>query len=171
MKKPSICRLAWFALIFPLISACGGGDDSGAAIDPATVGANSAAKQSSFISDYSDGLKTLSNYAGLTSAAFLDLFDVSFVDGGLTKAMVSANLAQEAAAAVAVSPDLPTFPLATLSGATIGGCDSSNVCTLSGTLSNNDVDASAANTTSVAFTTRVKYSDGKFRLLGDGAAS
>lgn len=30
---------------------------------------------------------------------------------------------------------------------------------------------SADNTTSISFTTRVKYSGGKFRLLGDGAAS
>jgi hypothetical protein len=147
-----------------LLSACGGGSGSA---NPNS--ATNTDKQTTFIADYTDGLKTLNTYAGLTSAAFLDLFDATFLDSGNTKPLLSTGLAQEAAAAAA-SPDLPSFPIVGLSTASISACDTSNVCTLTGTLSNNDVDTSAENTTSITFTTRVKYSDGKFRLLGDGAA-
>jgi hypothetical protein len=141
-----------------LLSACGGGS-----------GTPSTDKQNTFISDYSNGLKVLNTYAGLTSSAFLDLFDATFLDSGITKPLLSASLAQEAAAAAA-SPDLPSFPMAGISNASISACDTSNVCTLTGTLSNNDVDTSVDNTTSITFTTRVKFIDGKYRLLGDGAA-
>ena len=170
MNKPSnkraICHAACASALLALLSACGGGDSS----TPSTDVATNADKQSSFVADYTQGLKVLSTYAGLTSAAFLDLFDASLLDAGNTKPLLSASLAQEAAA-MAASPDLPSFPMATLSTASISACDASNVCTLTGTLSNNDVDSSADNTTAITFTSRVKYSDGKFRLLGDGSAS
>jgi hypothetical protein len=45
---------------------------------------------------------------------------------------------------------------------TISGCDAANVCTLTATLTNADAD-----TTTVSFTTRVSFSNNKFRLLGD----
>jgi hypothetical protein len=148
-----------------LLGACGGGSNA-----PSTDTATNADKQNTFIADYTNGLKVLNTYAGLTSTVFVDLFDATFLDAGNTKPLVSASLAQEAAAAAA-SPDLPSFPMAGLSTASISACDASNVCTLTGTLSNNDVDTSVDNTTSIIFTSRVKYSDGKFRLLGDGSAS
>ena len=166
MNKKSIYRAAWAGVVLASLSACGGGDSS----TPSTDVATNAGKQSSFVADYTQGLKVLNSYAGLTSAAFLDLFDASLLDAGNTKSLLSASLAQEAAA-MAASPDLPSFPMAALSTASISACDASNVCTLTGTLSNNDVDASADNTTAITFTSRVKYSDGKFRLLGDGSAS
>lgn len=165
-NKQWLCRSAWAGVLLGLLSACGGGDSA----EPSTDVATNPERQSAFVADYTQGLKVLDTYAGLASAAFADLFDAGFLDAGNTKALVSASLAQEAAA-MAASPDLPSFPMVGLSTATISACDSSNVCTLTGTLSNNDVDASADNTTSITFTSRVKYSDGKFRLLGDGAAS
>jgi len=165
MNARSICRGAVVSGLAALLGACGGGSDA-----PNTDVATNADKQSSFVADYTQGLKALNAYAGLASASFADLFDAAFLDAGNTKSLVSTSLAEEAIA-MAASPDLPSFPMAELSIASISACDSSNVCTLTGTLSNNDVDASADNTTSISFTTRVKYSGGKFRLLGDGAAS
>ena len=168
MNKQAIFRFACVSVAVAALSACGGGD--GLSLPSTTDVATNVDKQNNFVADYTQGLKVLNTYAGLTSAVFIDLFDASFLDAGNTKPLVSASLAQEAAA-MAASPDLPSFPMAGLSTASISACDSSNVCTLTGTLSNNDVDASADNTTAITFTTRVKYSDGKFRLLGDGTAS
>jgi len=165
MNERLSCRVAAVCGLVAMLGACGGGSDA-----PSTDVASNVDKQNTFVSDYTQGLKTLSAYAGLASASFLDLFDATFLDAGNTKPLVSASLAQEAVA-MAASPDLPSFPMAALSAASISACDSSNVCTLTGTLSNNDVDASVDNTTAITFTTRVKYSDGKFRLLGDGTAS
>ncbi len=167
MNKQSIFRVVCVGTAVVALSACGGG---GGLSVPSTDVATNPDKQSSFVADYTQGLKVLNIYAGLTSAVFIDLFDASFLDAGNTKPLLTASLAQEAAA-MAASPDLPSFPMAGLSTASISACDSSNVCTLTGTLSNNDVDTSADNTTSIIFTSRVKYSDGKFRLLGDGLAS
>ena len=166
MNERSIRRVVAACGLAALLSACGGGSDA----PPSTDVASNVDKQNTFIADYTKGLMVINTYVGLTSASFLDLFDVSFLDGGNTKPLLGASFAQEAMA-MAASPDLPSFPMAALSTASISACDSSNVCTLTGTLSNNDVDTSADNTTAITFTTRVKYSDGKFRLLGDGTAS
>jgi len=170
MNERSIRRVVAACGLAALLSACGGGSDITAPPPPSTDVASNVDKQNTFIADYTKGLMVINTYVGLTSASFLDLFDVSFLDGGNTKPLLGASFAQEAMA-MAASPDLPSFPMAALSTASISACDSSNVCTLTGTLSNNDVDTSADNTTAITFTTRVKYSDGKFRLLGDGTAS
>jgi hypothetical protein len=63
---------------------------------------------------------------------------------------------------MAATPELMPFPLVNLSDVAISNCDTANVCTLTATATNSDVD-----TTAVTFTTKVKYSNGKFRLFGD----
>jgi hypothetical protein len=165
MNARPIRHFAVVTGLVALLSACGGGSDT---LSPDN-GSNSD-KQGNFIAGYTAGLKVVNSYAGLSSAFFADLFDVAFLDAGNTQALAMTYLAQEAAA-TAASAELPLFPMVSLSAATITACNSADVCTLTATLSNNDVDASADNTNAVTFTTQVKYSSGKFRLLGDGAAS
>lgn len=147
-----------------LLAACGGGGDDNVAITPPPTGAspNDSARQASFATDYGAGLAALNSYGGLTDAVFLDNYDEAFLDGGYTKAKVRAALAQEAAALLLLSSQLSSFPAVKLSAVTINGCDAANVCTLTATLTNTDVD-----TTSVSFTSRLSFSGGKFRLLGD----
>jgi hypothetical protein len=142
-----------------LLSACGGGDGDTPA-ETTTAGATS-----SFISAYTTGLTTLNSFGGLNSASLGDLFDTAFLDSGSTKADVVAALQSEAQAA-AVSPDFPSIAQMTVSNISISNCDAATkICTLSGTLTNNDAD-----TTSVPFTTQVKQSD-KLRLYGDQSQS
>jgi hypothetical protein len=140
-----------------LLSACGGGGS--------TQTAAPAALTTSFATAYTSGLAGLTSFSGLNSASLADLFDNSFLDAGTNKADVMAALQSEAQAA-ATSPDFPSFAQVTISDISISNCDgATQVCTLSGTLTNKDVD-----TTSVPFTTQVKLSD-KARLFGDQSAS
>ncbi|MDP9899123.1 hypothetical protein [Variovorax ginsengisoli] len=153
--------------LLAMLAACGGGSDYHASNTPAPSGSpaaspNDSARQASFATDYGSGLAALNTYGGLTNAAFVDNFDDTFVDAGYAKAQVREALTQEAAALLLFSTELSSFPAVKLSAVTINGCDSKNVCTLSATLTNTDVD-----TTSVTFTTRLSFSGGKFRLLGD----
>jgi hypothetical protein len=142
-----------------LLSACGGGDGGSTETTP------SATATSSFVTSYSTGLSGLSSFAGLNSSAVADVFDSAFLDSGSTKSDVVSALQSEAQAA-AVSPDFPSFSQVALSNVTISNCDAATqVCILSGTLTNSDVD-----TTSVPFTTQVKLSD-KVRLYGDQSKS
>ncbi len=151
--------------VLVLLAACGGGGDDhasapaggggggGVAVDPA--------KQAAFATDYGSGLGSLNTYSGLTNPAFLDMFDDGFLDAGYTKPQVRENLLKEAAA-MAISPDLSSFAAVKLSAVAISDCDAKNICTLTATLTNNDADA-----TSVSFTTRLTFVNGKFRLFGD----
>jgi hypothetical protein len=144
--------------LMALLSACGGGGSSG------TFQASTAVT-TSFASAYTAGLSGLTAFAGLNSTTLADLFDNAFLDSGSTKADVVAALQSEAQAA-ATSPDFPSFAQITISDISITNCvAATQVCTLSGTLTNKDVD-----TTSVPFTTQVKLSD-KARLFGDQSAS
>jgi hypothetical protein len=146
-----------------LLSACG--SSSNDSVDAPADPNPSPAAVSAFSTAFANGLASLNAYAGLTSAAVADLFDASYLDGGLSKADVMAALQSEAQAS-AISPDFPSFAQVTVSGITISNCiAATQVCTLSGTLTNNDAD-----TTSVTFTTQVKLSD-KPRLFGDQAKS
>lgn len=169
MTTPSFTpRLAATAGLFALLTACGGGNDPIVSTGPAGGGVTvptTAAQQASFISDYGNGIAALNTYGGLTSTAFLDLFDSAFLDAGYSKAQVSSNLTQEAAA-MAIAADLSSFPAVKLSALSIGACDANNICTLTATATNADAD-----TTAVTFTTKVRLQDGKFRLYGDQAAT
>jgi hypothetical protein len=140
--------------LLAVLAACGDSDSDPAASTDAT-------QQAAFASDYGTALAALGSYGGLTNAALVEQFDDAFLDAGYTKGQLRDNLAQEAAA-VAVAPDLSSFPMARLSNVTIGDCDAAGVCTLNATLTNADAD-----TTAVTFTTQVKYGNGRFRLYGD----
>jgi hypothetical protein len=142
------------------LSACGGGND-GVAPEPSP----SPAAISSFATVYASALAGTASFAGLNSGVLADQFDGAFLDGGIAKADVMAAIQAEAQAA-AVSPDFPGFAQVALSGVTVTNCDTATqVCTLTGTLTNSDAD-----TTSVSFTTQVKMTD-KVRLYGDQSKS
>jgi len=159
MTTRNFYRLAIASGLLSLLAACGGGseNDSTPVVDAST----DTAQQAAFATSLIGGLKALNTYGGLTSAGFIDLFDKDFLDAGYTKTEVQANLAQEATA-LAVAPELSSFPIAMLSNVTITGCNAANICTLTGTVTNTDVD-----TTAITFTIQVKYSNGKFTLYGD----
>jgi len=169
-------RASATAGLLALLTACGGGGNS-VVVDaapttppPTTTNppgstAPTAAQQSSFVADYGNGVAMLNSYGGLTSTAFVDLFDDAFLDAGYDKTQVRNNLQQEAIA-LTTSPDLSAFPQVKLSGMTIGNCDAANVCTLTATATNTDADSTA-----VPFTTRVRLQNGKFRLYGDQTAA
>jgi hypothetical protein len=147
--------------VLALLAACGGGGDGGGSAAPSAGAAPTENDKAVFATNFGAGLNALKTYAGQTSAAFLDLFDDAFLDAGYTKAQLRNNLSQEAAA-TALGVDVSSFPGVTLSAVTITACDAANVCTLTATLTNADAD-----TTTVSFTTRVSFSNSKFRLLGD----
>jgi len=168
MNAPKFLKLAIAGSLISMLAACGGGDDDVT---------SDADAQSSFISAYTTGLDALGSYAGLVSGKFRDLFDAGYTDGDVTKTAVVAALDSEVTV-LQSSPDFvfPAFPMAKLSKASIGNCDSATkICTLTGTLSNSDADptgADASAVTEVNFTTQVRYdADGKVRLLGDQSKS
>lgn len=134
-----------------LLAGCGGGDGD-RATDPTTL------LQQSYASRVS-GATTASV---LTSASFQDAFASSYLDAGTTRAQAVEAMNKDAAA-ISASSEFSLFPGATLTDVSVGNCTSANVCTMTGTLANNDADA-----TSVPFSTKVVVSaDGAYRLLGD----
>ena len=153
-------RISLASSLLVLLAACGGGGDDAPA--QANSGSPSdSAKQAAFATDYGSGLAALNTSGGLTNKAFLDLFDDGFLDAGYTKPQVADNLTQEAVA-MSFSKELSSFAAVKLSAVSIKDCDAKNVCTLTATLTNSDADSTA-----VTFTTRLIFSNGKFRLLGD----
>lgn len=170
MSTRNLMRVSMAGALIALLAACGGDGDSSPGpvastaapgAPTSTSGPSDSLRQSTFISDYGNGVSALNSYSGLTNTAFIDLFDDGFLDAGYTKPQVRNNLAQEAAA-MAVSADLSGFASVKLSALSISNCDARNVCTLNATVANTDVDATAA-----AFTTQLKFENGKFRLFGD----
>jgi hypothetical protein len=159
-------RLLLAGSLLAVLTACGGGSDGGGqAFFPLPSGGAStdtSQQAAAFATDYGSGLAALNSYSGLTNTAFLNNFDDTFLDAGYTKPQVSDAMAQEAAAVLLFSTQLSSFPSVKLSAVTITGCNAANVCTLTATLTNTDVD-----TTAVTFTTQLSYVGGKFRLLGD----
>lgn len=151
LKKLSGVSLALSLAVF--LAACGGGSDNTTAVVSNTVSALNAT------------LGNLSAGTGLSSPATLESFDAAYVDAGYTRAMLAADLAANADA-LKTNPDLSLFPGGTLSNVVIGGCDFKNVCTMTATLTNSDADV-----TTVDFSTKVVFSNGAYRLLGDQAAS
>lgn len=166
MRPAHRIRFLLASSLLAMLTACGGGgDDNNASTTPSTgtsASPNDPAKQAAFATDFGSGLASLNTYGGLTNAAFLDNYDSAFLDAGYSKAQVQDALTQEAAALLLFSTELSSFPAVKLSAVTINGCDANNVCTLTATLTNTDVD-----TTSVTFTTQLSFTGGKFRLLGD----
>jgi hypothetical protein len=119
---------------------------------------------SQFTSRYTSGLAALTRFEGLTSGSFIDLFDTSYLHAGHTKSQVVSALAEEADA-LARNNGLPeaAFPLVEVSELQVSGCNAeTGVCTLTGKLTNKDVD-----TTTTSFTTQVRYVDGALRFFGD----
>ena len=159
-------RLLLAGSLLAVLTACGGGSDGGGqAFFPLPSGgaSNDTSQQAAaFATDYGSGLAALNSYSGLTNTAFLNNFDDTFLDAGYSKPQVRDAMAQEAAAVLLFSTQLSSFPSVKLSAVTITGCNAANVCTLTATLTNTDVD-----TTAVTFTTQLSYVGGKFRLLGD----
>lgn len=172
MSAQKFLRITIAGSLIAALAACGGGGDGGSSDSARTP---SPAAQSSFASAYVTGLDALGSATGILSQGFRDLFDAAFLDSGVSKAQLDANLDGEAFA-LQISPDFPSFPTAKLSDVSISNCDSATgVCTLTGTLTNSDADLTGADTTAVTtvpFTTQVKYgADGKLRLLGDQSKS
>lgn len=166
MNVPKLLKVAFVGSLISMLAACGGGDGDVT---------NDTAARTDFISSYTAGLDTLGSYGGLVSVAFRNLFDSGFAEGGVTNSQVTAALDGEAYALQA-SPDVPAFPMAKLSKASIDNCDAvTKICTLTGTLGNSDADptgADASAVTEVTFTTQVRYGDdSKIRLLGDQSKS
>lgn len=163
-------RFVLASSLLAVLTACGGGGDGGGQAfffpPPSGGGAggsNDTTQQAAaFATDYGSGLAALNSYGGLTNTAFLNNFDDAFLDAGYSKPQVRDALAQEAAALLLFSTELSSFPSVKLSAVSITGCNAANVCTLTATLTNSDVD-----TTAVTFTTQLSYVGGKFRLLGD----
>jgi hypothetical protein len=141
------------------LTACGSSGDSTPAAP--TAPAVDAAAVTNLTTALNSGLTALATVAGLKSTAFADLFAATFLDAGYTKALIQSNLSQDATA-LAATADLISFPGLAFSNGAISNCNTSNVCTLTGTLSNKDADV-----TETPFTTQVLYSNGKYLLLGD----
>lgn len=155
-KQKFLKRLTGFSLAISMTAvlvACGGGS-----ADLAAGGQNMASYLNATLSN-------LSTWAGLSTPATLENFDVSYLDAGYTRAMLAMDLAANADA-LQTNPDLSLFPGGTLSNVVIAGCDLKDVCTMKATLTNSDADV-----TTVDFSTKVVLSKGAFRLLGDQAAS
>jgi hypothetical protein len=144
--------LASAAVAMATLAACGGGG-GGESLDE------------TFVRDYGSALAGTSTPAGLGSTSLKQSFDDKFLDAGYTKADVVANLDQDAQA-LSANADYSLFPQLTLADASVGNCGTDNVCTLTGTLTNNDADA-----TSVPISVRVLLSNGGYRLYGDQKTS
>lgn len=143
------------------LGACGGGSSggSGTGFDSLLVFANT------FASQYTGGLSSLNTSTGLNSKVVPDLFDARYLDGGFSKADLSAALASNAQA-LGASPELSLFPVAGITNVTLSGCDSNGICTLNATLTNSDVD-----TTTVNFSTKVAIVNGQVYLYGDQSST
>jgi hypothetical protein len=109
---------------------------------------------------------SLANVATLSSPAFQDAFDTTFLDSGTTKAQLTASFAAEVTAASALNA--LAFPIASLSNLQISNCATvSNgiECTLTADITNTDAD-----TTTATFSTTVRKTD-TWRVVGDKAAA
>jgi len=136
------------------LSACGGGSTT---IDLQATATDFSAKVSS-------NLSALTSSAGLKSQALLDLFDEKFLDGGFTKAAL-VDLLGINSTTLATNPELSLFPTATVSNAKVT-CGDTNICTLSGTITNSDAD-----TTSVDFSTKVLVNTRGVFFYGDQSST
>ena len=136
------------------ISACGGTN---------ALTLEEVAKQ--FTTSVTSGIAALTGAAGLNSNALPSLFADNYKDGGFTKADVVSTLAANSTA-LPTAPELSLFPMAAITNTAISGCDNNGICTLSGTLTNSDVD-----TTSVDFSTKVIVVGGVVYFYGDQSST
>ena len=162
MKIRNTVQLTLAAGLLSLLTAC---SDDSTTTPTSTSTAPTTEQVAAFTNSYNGGIAALKTFSGLTSPGFVDLFDDAFLDAGYTKQELKDNLTQESFA-VAVAADLSSFPVATISGVTVAGCDTNGVCTLTATITNADVD-----TTTTTYTIPVKFSSGKVRLYGDQKAA
>jgi hypothetical protein len=154
--KKTLGAIGAGALLAGALVACGGGGGAAGATQTSLA---AQAEQA-----FSTLLSQLGTATGLSSLALGDLFAGNFVDAGFTRAQLLDALKQEAAAMNAAA-DYSLFPQATVSNVVLTDC-SQDVCTMSGTLTNND-----AESTSVPFSTKVSTANGQIKLLGDQQAS
>jgi hypothetical protein len=110
-------------------------------------------------------LSELTSSAGFNTKALPNLFAEKYLDGGFTKADLENSLTANSTA-LGTNPELSLFPIATVTNAKLSGCDSNNICTLNGTLTNSDAD-----TTSVDFSTKVLVSLGVVYFYGDQSST
>ena len=110
-------------------------------------------------------LSELTSSAGFNTKALPNLFAEKYLDGGFTKADLENSLTANSTA-LGTNPGLSLFPIATVTNAKLSGCDSNNICTLNGTLTNSDAD-----TTSVDFSTKVLVSLGVVYFYGDQSST
>lgn len=129
------------------LAACGGGDGPDVGATP-----------------YVTAIALANSAAGLNSAALQSSFAAGYLDAGMTQAQLMDALGKDAAAFG--SADYSGLPVAGLTDVAIGNCNSSSVCTLTGTLTNSDADATA-----VPFSTQVVLESGSYRVLGDQKSS
>ncbi|CAN5121606.1 hypothetical protein BH11PSE11_BH11PSE11_24090 [soil metagenome] len=159
MKIRKLLQLSAIVTALPLLVSCGGGSDTPAKASTASIG--------SFVTSYNQGLASAQ---GMSSSAFMDLFDDAFLDGGYTKAQVSDNLKQDADSLAANASQLPAdsvYPMLSLEDAAVSQCDDvTGVCTLSASYVN-----AAPDGTRGTATVPVRFKDGKFRLYGDQKAT
>jgi hypothetical protein len=139
------------------LSACGGTGVSGAAYLEAAA--------TNFSTNMSSLISALTTSAGLNSKTLTDLFNTKYLDGGFTKADLVTSLTDNATA-LGTTPELSLFPLAAISNTKLTGCDSNDICTLTGTLTNSDAD-----TTSIDFSTKVIDDSGVVYLYGDQSST
>ena len=136
------------------LSACGGGSTT---IDLQATATDFSAKVSS-------SLSALTSSASLKSQALLDLFDEKFLDGGFTRADLVSLLSTNATT-LETNTELYLFPMATVTNAKVT-CGDTNICTLSGTLTNSDAD-----TTSVDFSAKVLVNTRGVFFYGDQSST
>jgi hypothetical protein len=169
MKKIPLRPLAAGLAAALVLAACGGG--GGEIVSTATDTASTpkdttTTTPTDTTASFAAVLAQLNTADGMTSAAVASVFDSTYLDSGTSKQQVLDALSGEAAA-LKSSSDHSLFPQVSLDNVSVSNCNASNVCTLTGTLHNNDADA-----TSVQITTKVvSTGNGGYRLLGDQLAS
>ena len=130
------------------LAACGGSDGP----DP-VAGAN----------DYASAIAQMNSAAGVGSPALQAAIATDYLDAGMTRAQVVDALGKDAAG---FGGGFSGLPVAGLTDVAVTGCNASNVCTLTGTLTNADADATA-----VPFSTQIVLENGSYRVLGDQKSS
>lgn len=131
------------------LAACGGSDGP-----DAVAGATS----------YANAIAQMNSATGVTSPALQEALAAGYLDSGMTRAQVLDALGKDAAGFG--SADYSGLPLTSLTDVAVTACSPSNVCTLTGTLTNSDAD-----TTAVPFSTQIVLENGTYRVLGDQKSS
>jgi hypothetical protein len=146
------------AALLATLTACGSSDRAPTA---------STAPVSSFVESYNQGLASVSV---MSSTAFADLIDDSYLDGGTSKSQILASIKADADSVAGSPPPIEAdsvFPALSIKDAVISGCDdTTGVCLLTATYVNPAPDGSTSVTA-----VPVRYKDGRYRLYGDQKAA